>query len=146
MSRFNSEKFVKQWIGGINADTAFNAATEWFDGSVLLVDEDVPLWLKIYNGKIIDWRPHMPPIGYTFKISAKREAWDELASGAMFTDLLMGGRRRYPDISQFAGTPGLTPGAFAVEGDVMSAFRVIEAIYLLTDYYKSAVSTEGQFA
>lgn len=146
MSRFSDGNFINDWIGAVNADPAFNVATEWFDGSVLLADDEVPLWLKIYNGKIIDWRPHMPPIGYTFKISAKREAWDELASGAMFTDLLMGGGRRYADISQLTGTPGLTPGAFAIEGDPMSAFRVIEAIYLLTDHYKSTASREGQFA
>lgn len=137
MSRFDNEDFLSRLVLAINGDSQFNASTEWFDGSVLLDDGTARCWLKIYNGKIIDRRPHMPPIGYTFKISAPTWAWDELVKGTPFTDLLMGGKRRFTSSEDIVDGANMTPGIFAIEGDTMTAFRVIEAIYLMTDHYSA---------
>ncbi|SMC77794.1 hypothetical protein [Novosphingobium sp. B1] len=136
MSRFKDENFLTRLVQAVNADAQFGAATEWFDGSVLLDDGSANCWLKIYNGAIIDRRPHMPPIGYTFKISAPGWAWDELVGGTPFTDLLMGGKRRFASPEDIVDGANMTPGIFAIEGDMMTAFRVIEAIYLMTDHYR----------
>ena len=82
----------------------------------------------------------MPPIGYTFKLSAPSWAWDELVTGTPFTDLLMGGKRRFNGPEDIVEGANMTPGIFSLEGDLMSAHRVIEAIYLLTDHYREASS------
>jgi hypothetical protein len=143
MNRFADEQFLTSWIEAVNADPEFIEATRWFDGSILLDDAGVQTWLKVYNGSVIDRLPFMPPLGYTFKISAPHWAWDELVTGTKFTDLLLGGKRRYNGPEDLAGTPNLVPGAFTIEGDTMSAFRIIGAIYLMTDHYSAvARSTE----
>lgn len=141
MSRFEDEDFLSCWIAAVNGDSRFNDATEWFDGSVLFDDASARCWLKIYNGRIIDRLPHMPPIGYTFKLSAPVWGWDELAAGRPFTDLLMGGKRRFACPDDIVDGANMTPGIFSLEGDLMSAFRIIEAIYLLSDHYKAAATS-----
>ncbi len=142
MSRFENETFLSAWVSQINADPSFNAATEWFDGSILLDDSVSSVWLKIYNGKIIDRLPHMPPIGFTFKISGPEWAWNELVTGTVFTDLLMGGKRRFGSIAEVVDGANMTPGIITIEGDLMSAFRVIEAIYLISDHYRDTARQE----
>lgn len=137
MSRFHDENFLALLVLNVNSDERFNSATEWFDGSVLLDDGSARCWIKIYNGRIIDRRSHMPPLGYTFKISAPTEAWDELVAGRPFTDLLMGGKRQFASSDDIVDGANMTPGIFALEGDLMTAFRVIEAIYLITDHYRA---------
>jgi hypothetical protein len=141
MSRFTNEQFMATWIEAVNADSTFNAVTRWFDGSILLTDEGAQCWLKVYAGKVIDRLPFMPPLGYTFKLSAPEWAWDELVSGRTFSDLLLGGRRRFASLDDFAGDPARTPGTFMIEGDVMSAHRVIGAIYAIADQYAAMART-----
>lgn len=135
MSRFTDEQFVQAWMDAVNSDPTFNAVTRWFDGSILLADETSQCWLKIYAGKVIDRLPFMPPLGYTSKISAPDWAWKALVTGTRFTELFLSGRTTFNGPDDFAGEPNRTPPAFVLEGDVMSAQRVIEAIYILADHY-----------
>ncbi|SFO42097.1 hypothetical protein SAMN05216207_105510 [Pseudonocardia ammonioxydans] len=146
MSRFEDESFLTTWIEAVNADPAFTEATRWFDGSILLDDDGAQAWLKVYDGAVIDRKPFMPPFGYTFKISAPRWAWNELPTGTKFTDLLLGGKRRYSGPEDLTGTPNLVPGAFVIEGDTMSAYRIIQAIYLMTDHYSAAARSSERAA
>ncbi|OBG24626.1 hypothetical protein [Mycobacterium sp. 852002-51057_SCH5723018] len=137
MSRFNQDRFMQAWIEAVNSDPTFNAVTRWFDGSILLADVTSQCWLKVYGGKVIDRLPFMPPLGYTFKVSAPDWAWDALVTGTRFTELFLGGRRRFSGPDDFVGEPNRTPPTFALEGDLMSAQRVVEAIYVLADHYAS---------
>ena len=141
MSRFNNEQFVASWIEAVNADSTFNAVTRWFDGSILVSDGAGQCWLKVYAGTVIDRLAFMPPLGYTFKLSAPEWAWDELVSGRTFSDLFLGGKRRFDGLDDFAGDPARTPGTFTIEGDLMSAHRVIGAIYAIADQYAATART-----
>lgn len=139
MSRLKDEEFMRAWISAVNADPAFNAVMRWFDGSILLAEPAARCWLKIYAGKVIDRLAFMPPLGYTFKISAPEWAWDALVTGTPLTKLLLGGRKCFNGPDDFVGEPNRAPSAFLLEGDLMSAQRVIQAIYILTDRYASTV-------
>ncbi|HEU4361965.1 MAG TPA: hypothetical protein VFR27_10700 [Mycobacterium sp.] len=135
MSRFDDTQFMTRWIDAVNADSTFHDVTRWFDGSILLSDGAGQCWLKVYAGAVIDRLPVMPPLGYTFKVSAPLSAWDELVAGRTISDLMLGGRRRFNGPEDFAGDPASAAGSFVIEGDVMTAHRVIAAIYAITDHY-----------
>lgn len=144
MSRFSDNSFVGRLIAHINSDQRFELQTRWFDGSVLLDDGDAKCWMKIYRGKVIESLPFMPPLGYTFKLGAPSWAWDAIASGhKKFGELLLGGRREFSSYEELYKTLPPDPPIFALEGNLMEAFRIIEAIYLLAENYV-AVSRQSE--
>lgn len=141
MSRFADEAFVDRFVDAINANSAFTRQAAWFDGSVLLADEAWQCWLKIYRGRVIDRLPTMPPLGYTFKLSGPDWAWESLATGSKrITELLLAGRRDFSDASELEGTVLPQPGPLRLEGDLMEAFRLMEAVYLILESYAVAAS------
>lgn len=135
MRRLGDERFLTTWIDSVNTDSTFNKVTRWFDGSTLIEDGATRCWLKIYAGKVIDRLPFMPPLGYTFKLSATVQDWDDLVAGTKLSDLMLTGRRRFASPDDFAGEPSRAPARFSIEGDLMSAHRVIAAVYALMDHY-----------
>lgn len=138
MSRFADKTFIENFIVSLNSDDRFVIQTRWFDGSVLLADDKDKCWLKIYRGKVIDYLLYMPPIGYTFKLGAPNSAWDSISKGTKkFHELLLGGRREFLSFNDLYDTLPPRPPVFCLEGDLMEAFRIIEAIYLLAENYVS---------
>jgi hypothetical protein len=143
MTRLDSAGFAENLVNAVNNNSSFAQEAEWFDGSVLIEDGPGKLWLKIYRGKIIDHLPFVPPIGYTFKIAGPSAAWDELASGKKFTDLILGGTRRFDGIESVVDGVGSLPGPIALEGNLMEAHRIVEAIYLIAEGYAATARAQG---
>lgn len=135
MRRLQSETFRTNLVERINSDGRFAKEAAWFDGSILLDDGYGAIWIKVYRGKVIDHLPFTPPLGYTFKISGASSAWDELVSGIKFTDLLMGGTRRFNGLESVVDGVGAQPGPIGLEGNTMEAYRVIESVYLISEAY-----------
>lgn len=142
MTRLESDEFHQKLVEAINTDR-FAEEAAWFDGSILLEDGYGAIWMKVYRGKIIDHLPVTPPLGYTFKISGPQSAWDELVAGAKFTDLLMPGTRRFNGLDTVVNGVGSAPGPIGLEGNTMEAYRIIEAVYLISDAY-AAISTKKE--
>ena len=146
MSRLASPEFAGHLVDDINANPAFAREAQWFDGSILLDDGSGQVWLKVYGGKVIDHFPFVPPTGYTFKIVGASDAWDELVGGTKFTDLVMGGTRRFDGVESVTDGAGLAHGRITFEGNSMEAFRLIEAIYLITDSYATTAQNQESAA
>jgi hypothetical protein len=122
---------VERFVAKLNEHADFAIATRWFDGSILLQADAAQLWLKIYNGKVIDWMPFAPPIGYTFKIGGPQWAWDQLVSGERhYADLVTPGCRHFADDPELA-TLGQMTSDLVVEGNTMEAVRLTEAQYTM---------------
>lgn len=122
-------------VAALNSNEEFERQTRWFDGSVLLESPNGQCWLKIYRGKIIDHMPFPPPFGFTFKLSGPDETWADLASGhRLFADLVTPGRRHFEDDPELA-TLGLMTSDLQLEGNLMEANRLTEALYLLAETY-----------
>jgi hypothetical protein len=146
MTQLSSAGFAENLVKAVNNNSSFALEAEWFDGSVLIEDGPGRLWLKIYKGKIIDHLPFIPPIGYTFKIVGPSAAWDELAIGKKFTDLILGGTRRFDGIEAVVDGVGSLPGPIALEGNLMEGHRIIEAVYLIAEGYAVAAQAQGASA
>lgn len=138
MSRLGDSTFLNSLVTALNENDKFELQTQWFDGSILLEEGTSVGWLKVYRGKVIDHLPLMPPLGYTFKLTAPYFAWNELVDGAPFTTLLLGGKRKFTHVDDVVDDVGQTPGDFKLEGNLMEAHRMIEAVYLIADTYRSA--------
>jgi hypothetical protein len=118
----------------LNASSEFETYARWFDGSILLESEDGQCWLKVYRGKVIDQLPFMPPLGYTFKLGGPDWAWMALIQRERhFVDLITPGRRHFDDDDDFSKIDQLAPPALRLEGNVMEAGRVTEAVHLLAE-------------
>lgn len=137
MSRLGDPIFLGSLVTALNENGDFELQTQWFDGSILLEEGTSVAWLKIYRGRVIDHLALMPPLGYTFKLTAPDSAWNELVDGAPFTTLLLAGKRKFTDVDDVVDDAGQTPGEFKLEGNLMEAHRMIEAVYLIADTYRS---------
>lgn len=134
MLEFGDESLTKRLIDGLNGDERFALATRWFDGSILLQAGASQLWLKIYNGRVIDHLDFTPPIGYTFKIGGEPRCWEQLVTGERhYADLVTPGRRHFEDDPQLT-TLGQMTSDLAVEGNTLEAYRLTEAQYLLAEH------------
>lgn len=146
MSRLAAEGFAERMVHAVNDTPSFGEEARWFDGSILLDDDGGQVWLKLYNGRVIDHLPFTPPTGYTFKVVGAQDAWDELVAGAHFTDLVLAGTRRFNGMETVVDGVGSAPGRITFEGNTMEAFRLIEAIYLIAGAYASTARTEEEAA
>ena len=146
MSRLASTEFAGRLVDEINANPAFAREAQWFDGSVLVDDGGGQVWLKVYNGRVIDHHPFTPPTGYTFKVAGPGDAWDELIAGTKFTDLVLGGTRRFQSVASVVDGVGFAHGRITFEGNTMEAFRLIEAIYLIADSYAATANKKESAA
>lgn len=117
MSSFPSLEYVQQLQARCNEQEAFNKATEWADVNLVLAIGDHRYWLKIYRGKIIDVMEYLPmsnAIGYRVLVSGAEDAWRELMSGTKSWALISTGR-------------------IAIDGDLIEANRIHEALCLLIE-------------
>lgn len=134
MPDFSDERFVNRLVDRLNADERFALATRWFDGSILLQADATQLWLKIYNGRVIDHLEFTPPIGYTFKIGGDSRYWEQLVTRERhYADLVTPGRRHFADDPQLT-TLGQMTSDLVVEGNTLEAYRLTEAQYLLAEH------------
>lgn len=132
--KLENEALGDRLADALNADKQFADAARWFDGSVLLESDATQLWLKIYNGRVIDTMPFTPPLGYTFKISGPAEAWQMLATGERtFADLKTPGRRYFADDPNLS-TLGEMVSELSVEGNGIEANRMTEVQYLIAEH------------
>lgn len=137
---FNDEKYVRRLVDGLNEDEQFALATRWFDGSILLQAGATQLWLKIYNGRVIDHLGFTPPIGYTFKITGDARYWEQLvAKQRHYADLVTPGRRHFSDDPELS-TLGQMTSDLVVEGNTMEAYRLTEAQYLIAEHLIEAAA------
>jgi hypothetical protein len=71
--------FPRDWSGRLktwlNSSADFTSGSHWFDGAVLLEIGDEIVWLKIYGGQVIDVQKQPSPLGFTFSLKAREEAW-----------------------------------------------------------------------
>lgn len=121
----------------LNSNPKFEQQARWFDGSILLEADDGVCWLKVYKGKVIDRLEFMPPLGYTFKLAGSNFAWEALASGdRLFADLMTPGVRHFDDDPEMTRLGEMT-SEFKVEGNLMEAARLTEALHVLAADYIS---------
>ncbi|MQA01270.1 MAG: hypothetical protein GEV07_00600 [Streptosporangiales bacterium] len=143
MATFTTTAGAEALVASLNENEAFERETRWFDGSVLLESSGGQCWLKVYRGKVIDHLPFMPPLGYTFKVSGPDEAWAELVAGRrLFADLVTPGQRYFADDPELA-TLGVMTSDLRVEGNVMEANRLTEAVYQLAETYARTAATRS---
>lgn len=112
---FPSLEFVQALQASLNADEAFNKASQWSDVKVLLCFGDQQYWLKLYGGKVIDVMAYYPmanPLGWDYMISAPLEIWRSLGDGSRPQGHL------------------LDSGAIKVDGDLLQANRLYESTHL----------------
>lgn len=145
MGRFADSAFAERLVRQLNGDARFAAQTKWFDGSILLGEGAHSCWLKVYRGKVIDHLPEMPPLGYTFKLSAPESAWEQIAAGGAreFHKLLLSGRRTFASYKDLYETRPPEPAVFALEGNMMEAYRMIECLYLIAEGFAAAAAGTG---
>lgn len=134
--------FQERLVTALNEDDGFVLETHWYDGSILLEADSQRCWLKIYRGKVIDHLPFVPPLGYTFKVSASEEAWSLLISGQRtFTDLATPGSRHFATLEEMeAGGGGDRPPEIAIEGNGFEAGRMHVALLHLASCLKATAS------
>lgn len=94
----------------------FQSGARWFDGSLLLGMGDEILWLKIYDGRVIDLKPHATPFGFTFALKAPEESWHALL------------QENRNEILSYTGTRKIL-----VEGNLLEFMRLTKTAIALVD-------------
>jgi hypothetical protein len=118
----------------LNRHEGFALETRWFDGSVVLEAGESKCWLKIYRGRIIETLDSIPPFGFTFRLRGTRDAWEDLVSGrSRFADLIMPGKRNFEGDPSLASASASAPPRIAIEGNLLEATRIYEALFHLAD-------------
>ncbi|MBI2989212.1 MAG: hypothetical protein HYY45_20815 [Deltaproteobacteria bacterium] len=107
------ENHFREWL---NSSPDFQSGARWFDGSVLLGMGDEILWLKIYDGRVIDAKPHPTPLGFTFALEASEESWRALLQEDRNEILSYTGARKV-----------------AVEGNLLEFMRLTKTVIVLVD-------------
>ena len=107
------ENRLREWLDG---SSDFQGAARWFDGSVLLGMGDEILWLKIYDGRVIDHKPHPPPFGFTFALKASEESWRALL------------QEDRNEILSYTGSKKIL-----VEGNLLEFMRLTKTVVALVD-------------
>jgi hypothetical protein len=134
MIDFGSAEFRDRLRAELEGHEGFAVETRWFDGSIALETDAATCWLKVYRGRIIEALDAVPPFGFTFKLRGSSEAWQELVSGKRrFADLITPGRRRFENDPSLSRADGSAPPRIAIEGNVLEATRLHEALYHLAE-------------
>lgn len=113
------ETELRDWL---NSSQDFQSGARWFDGSVLLGMGDRTLWLKIYEGRVIDVKPHSSPFGFTFALKAPEQTWDRLLE------------ERRNEILSYTGK-----GEILVEGNSLEFMRLTKTVIALVDGMRALV-------
>lgn len=107
------ENQLRDWLNG---SSEFQSGARWFDGSVLVSMGDETLWLKIYDGRVIDLKPYPSPLGFTFALKASAQTWE----------VLLGEDRN--EILSYTGARKIS-----VEGNLLEFMRVTKTVIALVD-------------
>jgi hypothetical protein len=107
------ENHLREWL---NSSPDFQSGARWFDGSLLLGIGDEILWLKIYDGRVIDLKPHPSPFGFTFALKGSEASWHAL---------LQEGRN---EILSYTGAKKIV-----VEGSLLEFMRLTKTAIALVD-------------
>lgn len=107
------ESRLKEWLNG---SSDFQGGARWFDGSLLLAMGDEILWLKIYDGRIINHKPHPSPLGFTFALKAPEGSWHALLE------------EDRNEILSYTGTKKIL-----VEGNLLEFMRLTKMVVALVD-------------
>ncbi len=110
----------KKLLDRLNASADFNGAAKWFDGSVLLVNGNRTLWLKVYAGQVIDVQDQPSPFGFTFALKATEETWMTLL------------KAERNELLPYAGS-----GKIQVEGSQLEFMRLTKTAVALVDGMRS---------
>lgn len=100
----------------LNGSSDFQSGARWFDGSVLLGMGDEILWLKIYDGRVIDHKPHLTPLGFTFALKAPEAVWRALLE------------EDRNEIFSYTGAKNIS-----VEGNLLEFMRLTKTVIALVD-------------
>lgn len=134
MIDFGSAQFRDKLQDALAHHEGFALETRWFDGSIVLEADEARCWLKVYRGRIIETLGSVPPFGFTFKLRGSGQAWQELISGERrLADLITPGQRRFANDPSLATADGAAPSRIAIEGNLLEATRIHEALYHLAD-------------
>jgi hypothetical protein len=130
MVDFGSVQFRERLADALTHHEGFALETRWFDGSILVEADEARCWLKVYRGRIIETLGSVPPFGFTFKLRGSRQAWQELISGERrLAELITPGQRRFANDPSLATADGAAPSRIAIEGNLLEATRIYEALY-----------------
>lgn len=100
----------------LNGSSDFQSGARWFDGSVLLGMGDEILWLKIYDGRVIDHKPYLTPLGFTFALKAPEAIWRALL------------QEDRNEILSYTGSKKIL-----VEGNLLEFMRLTKTVIALVD-------------
>lgn len=118
MTNFPSLEYLQALRAHCNGLETFRKATEWADVNLVVAVGDQRFWLKLYRGQIIDLMEYLPmtnAFGYRVIVSGEEDAWRELMTGTVKSWAL------------------LTTGRLTIEGDLIEANRIHEALCLLVE-------------
>lgn len=104
----------------LNGSEDFQGGARWFDGSVLLGMGETALWLKIYDGRVIDVKNQPSPFGFTFALKASEESWRSLL------------QEPRNEVLAYAGK-----GKLLVEGNALEFMRLTKMVIALVDGMRS---------
>jgi hypothetical protein len=134
MIDFGSAQFRDRLQDALTHHEGFALETRWFDGSIVVEADEARCWLKVYRGRIIETLGSVPPFGFTFKLRGSRQAWQELISGERrLADLITPGQRRFANDPSLATADGAAPSRIVIEGNLLEATRIHEALYHLAE-------------
>jgi len=100
----------------VNADLAFNQATELFDGALTLAVGSAKFWLKVFMGRVIRVLREPPSFGSTFSITGDEAAWHALLTSS---------RNNYRRL--------IAEGRFVVDGNTLEGMRMTKAVNILLE-------------
>ncbi len=134
MIDFGSPQFRDRLAEALHRNEGFALETRWFDGSIVIEADEATCWMKVYRGRIIETLDSVPAFGFTFKLRGSHQAWEDLVSGERrLTDLVMPGRRRFENDPSLANADGSAPPQIVIEGNLLEATRIHEALYHLAE-------------
>lgn len=140
MIDFGESGFRGRLEQALNAHERFARHTRWFDGSILLECGAARCWIKVYRGRVIETLDHMPPLGYTFKLTGSETAWGYyLNDERKWPDLVTAGTRYFASPDDIAKADPMRPPEIRSEGNVLEAQRLVQAISAIAEaIYNSA--------
>ena len=122
-----------EWVSEIqqrcNEDEQFNRAAEWSDVNVVLEVGEEKYWLKLYGGEIIEtmeYEPMSNPLGYDIKLSGSVDAWTAVND------------------AQMPFWEAYSTGKIAIEGNLLEANRMHEALVRMTELMGETLVQEGE--
>lgn len=143
MIDFGDSEFRSKLEKALNAHERFRRHTRWFDGSILLECGASRCWMKVYRGRVLETLDHMPPLGYTFKLTGSDDAWGYYLKGERkWPDLVTPGTRYFKTPEDIEKADPMRPPEIRSEGNVLEAQRLVQAISAIAEAIYSSAGGE----